>query len=119
MRVSFKLARVQFFDTDPVVNSEGRPAYDPGIDGIVDYECAWIETETPDAAHSFHIEQPFSRLGATVMSGRHVWAWDGNRESPTLSPSFRCDFGPDRPEIHIHFQQGRIVDSGSRDVVYG
>jgi hypothetical protein len=110
--------RTQFFDVEPIQPGGNVPAAElyPGADGMVDYECEW---EGSAADHKFHVQQPFARAGSfRAANGQHIWAWDGNREAPTLSPSFKAEFGADGPEIHIHFQQGRIVDSGSRDVAY-
>lgn len=74
----------------------------------------------PGALHCYE-RQPFRRgthgflegaSTADVNSNRaNVWGWDGNRETPTLSPSFWADRtgSPVAPYVlHCFFRAGRI-----------
>ena len=76
-----------------------------------------------------YLAQPFHRGGQRLYRGAtaeeiaenraNVWAWDGNREAPSLTPSYyflgRQDPKgryPDWPAVHIHLTRGVIVNSG-------
>ena len=83
----------------------------PGIDGQVVYEIAY-----PNGRFSY-MAQPFARGAAhTQVEGRSVWAWDGNWEAPTLSPSFLCIEGDPTLEglnaqpvrVHLFLNAGKI-----------
>lgn len=58
-----------------------------------------------------HLHQPFARDGPKHYKGAteeevrknvaNIWKWDGNREAPTLDPSFLCVY-PSEPGFRIH-----------------
>jgi hypothetical protein len=78
-----------------------RPLYD-GVDGAVKYEI----TGLGDGETWTHY-QPFSQKGMQQVNGRNVWGWDGNREAPTLTPSFVLDWG-NGMRVHLFFTKGKI-----------
>lgn len=54
--------------------------------------------------------QPFKRGNSYQTSeGRNVWGWDGNKEVPTLSPSWLIEWAnPKEFRVHLFFQNGKI-----------
>lgn len=125
-----KVDRVQWLDVDPIRTSGGSDAF-PGCDGVVFYEVTTTRTEEEMKAlpagslnpWTSYLQQPFSAKGQskTPDDGRNVWAWDGNRDTPTLSPSLACEW-PVQPTgrayIHIYLRGGKISDAGSEGVVF-
>lgn len=37
------------------------------------------------------------------------WGWDGNLERPTITPSIRCLYGPEKTRCHMHLTGGQFV----------
>lgn len=64
--------------------------------------------------------QPFSQKGTHQIDGRNVWAWNGNREAPTLTPSFLMDYGKRNGEqmtkVHLFLTDGKINLLGDSNV---
>ena len=91
------------------------------IDGCVMYEVNDADgTEYPNTWP----RQPFSKSGSFQIGGKidnhhNVWAWNGNKEAPSLTPSFLCEWNrsfrpPNSPNyvVHIYLVDGKIVNSG-------
>lgn len=82
-------------------------------DGVVTYEIRMPE------GHRFplyYMLQPFvlgaHRQDATGrISMKNLWGWDGNRDAPTLSPSFACEDNREGclpVRVHLFLKAGRI-----------
>ena len=56
--------------------------------------------------YSFTAHQPFSRKGLQQINGRNIWSWDGNREAPSLTPSWLMNW--ENIKIHLFFTAGKI-----------
>jgi hypothetical protein len=52
--------------------------------------------------------QAFHRGPPVIVNGQHVWSWDGNREAPTLTPSYLCEGGPFAARVHLFLVAGKI-----------
>lgn len=72
---------------------------------VVGKETTKVERINP---YSYSIFQPFSVKGQQQVSGRNVWAWDGNREAPSLTPSFLHESPRKEYRIHLYFTKGEI-----------
>lgn len=131
MPATLQVERVQFFDEHPLNDQSGKPAY-PGCDGAVWYlsltPCKGIfgcesgcrvACASHPGLHHCYLMQPFSRSGQGLLVNRtewekannraNIWAWNGNREAPTLSPSFLCyGDGQYLPRVHLFLNNGRI-----------
>ena len=81
-----------------------------GVEGRVWYE---LGGDLPEGSCSAMM-QPFSRAGARNRAG-HVWQWDGNREAPTLSPSYLCTDGVNR--VHLFLRAGKIDAPSARVLI--
>lgn len=109
--MKIRLLHVQWFDEHPVEDARGNPAY-PGCDGMAVYEV------TGETEHPLYANQPFARGSDRAIQEdghpRNVWGWDGNREAPSLTPSFECAWAGTTVRIHIYLTAGKIVpcDSG-------
>ena len=78
----------------------------------------WYEIVWPDHSEEHprigYMLQVFSKKGSFVLEtpGRkdNVWAWDGNRDAPTLAPSFLCEYPGAQPPVRVHLflNAGRI-----------
>jgi hypothetical protein len=136
-----------YYDKDPP-NNEGASVY-PNVDGAIEYEIAITRTLedlkgekacsleeyyklAPEERHEikrinpwiYVLQQPFKR-GPTITIAdhghtRYVWGWDGNKEAPTLAPSFLSDEGMINGEkgtrIHLFFRAGTIDLLGDSNV---
>ena len=98
----------QFFDTHPVVKSDGSPAY-PDADGMVSYEILTVWGSIDGKDHTLYLRQLFSKDGLKPGKNNvdNIWQWDGNRENPTIRPSFLV------PDYHFHC----YVTNGKIDVL--
>lgn len=61
----------------------------------------------------YPLYQPCLRAASPVRHpGVHVWAWDGDTERPTLTPSYlaRLPWGDDQRlvRVHLYLRAGRI-----------
>ena len=81
----------QFYDEHPdrIANCDGRVWYEYADSRIV------------------YSHQLFSREGSAQVNGMNVWAWDGNRDAPTLRPSYRVTVG-DGQVLHLHVTEGKL-----------
>jgi hypothetical protein len=118
--VTIRVKAIEWGDRFLKWYQEERPVY-PGVDGAVRYELKFYRTkEEVDAilARGDTIEnpytcdlyvQPFSQKPHyQTPEGKNVWQWDGNREAPTLTPSFALDSGMGW-KAHLYFTAGKIV----------
>ena len=80
----------QFYDEHP-----NNPVIE-NVDGTV-----WYEFE----AGAGYANQLFSRKGLFQTSTKvNVWTWDGNKEEPTITPSFLLpDF-----RLHLYVRKGKL-----------
>ena len=81
----------QFYDEHPdrIANCDGR---------------VWYEFNDGRTIYS---DQLFARKGRAIINNRNVWAWDGNRDAPTLTPSYRVWVG--EPHVlHLHVSGGKL-----------
>jgi hypothetical protein len=122
MHVTLKLKEITFTDTF-LTDVNQKPLY-PGVDGAVIYEVTVTRTheevEEFNRVHegqgttmieepwTFNLYQPFKTGNLCQIEGRNVWKWDGNREHPTISPSFLCDMLADGFRIHLFLIAGKI-----------
>lgn len=40
------------------------------------------------------------------------WTWDGNQEAPSISPSYRVNYGDRKPECHVTVTAGKLQYHG-------
>lgn len=73
----------------------------------------WYEIAHEDGSFSY-MTQPFNREGRPTRRDRLVWAWDGNRDAPTLTPSFLCR--DTRVVVHLFLRNGAIDLCGDSTV---
>ncbi len=76
------------------------PSY-PGVDGAIVYHII------VDKDWEFNCYQPFMKGTTCQVNRRNVWAWDGNKEQPSLSPSYLMDM--DEVKVHLYFIKGKII----------
>lgn len=130
---TIQVERLQFFDEHPIKNSKDEDAY-PGCSGAVWYlvlvpctcktPCEICCATHPGQHHSY-LMQPFSfdgqkfRPGSTPEEQRenraNVWAWDGNRQAATVTPSFLCLWSG--PRVHSFLKAGRIELCGDSELI--
>jgi hypothetical protein len=104
MMPAIRLERIQWFDEAPVTLGDSEVNAYPGCDGMAIYEVMG------DGIHgSLHAHQPFLRgeSKAFPLIG-NVWGWDGNREAPTLTPSFLVRWGGTPFMAHLFLQAGKV-----------
>jgi hypothetical protein len=128
MKVEMRLNQIQFFDKNPLFYGDSKTPVYPGADGMAEYEVTVTRTEEemkalePGSLNPWktYLHHPFQHSGLGKTSdGRNIWAWDGSREAPTLTPSFGCLLIPQpRIYIHIYLTVGKIIDSGSEGVIF-
>lgn len=137
-----RVEHVQFFDEHPIKWGGSEENAYPGCDGAVWYEIEYDVPGAqahmldgsirPDKAYSYMM-QPFRRGSNGKRPGfenegnadrGNVWGWDGNREAPTLTPSFLCEDpgrGGEHPlppvRVHLHLTKGHIELGGDSSVV--
>jgi len=92
----------QFFDTDPMYDDNDQRLY-PGADGIVWYKvfhgCGVLYLH-----QLFKKELIISSEGDKPTSCSYDWSWDGDRENPTLTPSFLWSEG----RLHLFVTHGNL-----------
>jgi hypothetical protein len=104
-----------------------------GTDGAVYYlilypceerPCTHVCASHPERTHcyerqAFRLGKFGHRLDGTPKEIKedcaNVWGWDGNREAPTLRPSFLGK--RDRYRIHLHLTAGKIDLCGDSTLV--
>lgn len=106
MTVTLRFEAVEYGDKFQVY-VDGTSVY-PGVDGAIKYAITQeVEGENGEEPWTYHMYQPFSSKGMQQVNNRNVWAWDGNKEQPTLTPSWIVDCSP-AYRIHLFFTQGKI-----------
>jgi len=76
-----------------------------GAEGVARFR---MEVENvPDEWDDWIVRVPFNRTGIPKIPDQVVWAWDGNREKPTLTPSFLYHAG-DAWRVHFFMRSGVI-----------
>lgn len=88
---------------------------DPPWDGIAVYELIYgRDTPEEDAGeYQYTIHQRFEEGDHHVLEEgngveQNIWGWDGDRENPTLTPSFGHGEEEDGWRVHLHLTDGRI-----------
>lgn len=114
MTPTIRVQRVQWFDEHPIRSAGTEENAYPGCDGAVYYEITYDDGSTS------WMMQPFARGPARTQDwpdGRryNVWGWDGNREAPSLNPSFLCE-EPPRVRVHLFLRAGKIDLCGDSTV---
>lgn len=110
-----RINHIQFFDQEPLLSTDGSPAY-PGAEGGV-----WYLAVRPGEENQFWYLQIFRRGPHGKLSNwKHsdgdnrgnVWGWNGDREKPSLSTSFVCPSPrgsiKNHPYVHLFLREGRI-----------
>jgi len=121
MKILKQTPYFQFFDTNRINNSNGENAY-PTCDG-----CVWMEVYEQENGIWYFFLYPFAKDGPKFKPGSteeeqknnraNIWKWDGNRNNPTITPSFLCE---DRGvRVHITISNGQINLCGDSNVVLG
>ena len=88
MTVKFVAYMFDFYDEHPHLDSSGNPIKS-NADGEV-----WYRVIDGERAHNF--TQPFHKGDLITGGSGNVWAWDGDRENPTIRPSLLA------PDYHFH-----------------
>lgn len=96
-----------------------RQQKEDGVDGYVQYNYK-VQIMGTDDWYDADITQPFSRKGSyetfyemdrpngLPMRVRGlVWAWNGNRKEPSLTPSFLIDVGA-MGKLHLYVRDGKL-----------
>lgn len=99
MPFRFTAYMFDFYDEHPHVNPDGKPIVTKA-DGEV-----WYRIVDGERAH--HFLQQFRRGDLTKEGDYNIWSWDGNRENPTIRPSFLV------PAYRLHC----FVTNGKIDVL--
>lgn len=124
-RSKFRLAKVHIWSRDgPVCNYGDGWTYeqawmDETCDGIVVWEIWPLADDIGGLTHSI---QHFARSPPADHKG--IWAWDGNLDAPTLTPSFLYlggmgKSGRDWPRIHLYLTAGKpnVLGDSEADLV--
>jgi hypothetical protein len=117
MKVTLRLKGIYFGDKFSTY-TDGRSSY-PGVDGAVEYEITQELSKEELATkksittnpYSFTIYQPFKAGTTSKSNDFNVWAWNGNKDKPTLTPSWLLNWSSgNNPAIRIHlfFTDGKI-----------
>lgn len=100
--MTMKLLSYGFIFLDQVID---QPSKLPFI-GYVAYRFS-LKIEGRDEWYESEMRQPFSDQGSFNTPDELVWAWDGNRENPTLTPSFLSDQRP-AGKLHLFVRKGGL-----------
>jgi hypothetical protein len=88
-----------------------------GADGVAVYA---LEDKTGNWEDGLPMRQHFRQGSSATINGVIIWGWDGNREAPTLEPSYAWNkdaMNPQWPYVHLYLRKGRIEeDSGNVQV---
>lgn len=115
MSLTVRLAAVHF-DGEPAVSILGTtfgPAYHDGRDGTAVYvvEGEGHGLRTPTLAAQRFKKGPRFDDGGGVM-----WSWDGNRERPSLQPSFGWLMFDGAWTLHLFLKEGRVENQSDARV---
>jgi hypothetical protein len=95
-------AKVTFLDKDLNENAA------PGQEAYFDFACP--KRKRPCGSLLIAGRTDVKRDGQNKNGGHAQWDWDGNRESPTFSPSINCGAC-----WHGYIRKGRTVDCANVD----
>jgi len=90
----------QFFDENPIMRKDTDQRAYPEADGVVWYE---IVSELPRGGENIMLMQLF-RKGVPVSGRPNIWQWDGDKENPTITPSFHWFDGG----LHLFVRHGAL-----------
>ena len=68
----------------------------------------WYEITYPDDRGNSYMLHPFALGRAKVEGFANSWDWDGNRDAPTLSPSYVCEDKTYGVRVHLFLRAGKI-----------
>lgn len=106
MNGRLRIERIQWFDTNPIKWYESEDLVYPDCDGAVCYELVLDDGEVVPLLQVF--ARGSSRDLVLRGGGNAIaWGWDGNREAPTLTPSYLAE-QPNRFRVHLFLQAGKI-----------
>lgn len=138
------LAAFQVYEKEDARGCEGMALYEltrpcaPGCEALHSPpDERWREgsRKLPPHTEFRYLSQPFHSGGqrkykdATpeeIAEDRaNVWAWNGNRERPSLTPSFVFtghshpkNLYPDYPRVHTYLTDGVLVNCGDSDATF-
>ncbi|MEM3857517.1 MAG: DUF6527 family protein [Thermoprotei archaeon] len=101
MAASVSLKQI-FFGDNYLIDKYGQPLL-KGVDGFALY---LVTVEDDGGGKEYEIFQPFKLHEACQINNRNVWSWDGNKEAPTLTPSFL--YHDQDVRIHLFLKHGKI-----------
>lgn len=117
--LKLKSYRFQFFDKEPIYKAGTQEPQFKDCDGVVDY-VMYVEMEDKKYEdYEFHIFQPFAkgRQFFDKDSRENVWNWDGNREKPSITPSFLLYGSNDgKGRLHLFVRAGKLDILGDTSV---
>ena len=145
MKGTIRLKQVVWGDQFQLSGEPPKSIY-PGVDGAAEYEITqvvepkdlkpgetamtyeeWMKATAEQRAnvvrispYTWTVHQPFKQGASFQIDGRNVWSWDGDRDAPTLRPSFGLglnDPRPDRVIAHLHLTKGKVDLLGDSNVV--
>ena len=100
MTIKLLSYRFRFFDEEPLLDENNNPTEFPLVSGGVEYIFE-IQRDGSEPYRSL-VTQGFAPH-QNVMA----WEWNGERENPTLTPSFLLDWG-DGNKLHLHVKSGKL-----------
>jgi hypothetical protein len=91
----------QFFDENPIMRKDTNQRAYPEADGVVWYEVmlAW-----PQGGEEHIKLMQLFRKGVPVPGHPNIWQWDGDKENPTITPSFHWVDGG----LHLFVRHGAL-----------
>jgi (2Fe-2S) ferredoxin len=101
MTYRFTAYMFAFYDEHPHINPDGKPV-ETKAEGEV-----WYRIVDGERAHHFIQQFHNGDLIPSIGDIGNIWSWDGNRENPTVRPSFLI------PDYHFHC----FVTNGKIDVL--
>ena len=101
----------QWFDVNPILCADGENCY-PNCDGVVFYEIFGNYHMVDNEERIVYLQQLFSKGGLSSVDGKNTWSWDGNRENPSLNPSFLWADG----RLHLFVRNGNLDILGDTTV---
>jgi len=92
----------QFFDENPIMRKDANQRAYPEADGVVWYEVmfAWPQ----GGGERIIMLMQLFRKGVTAPGQPNIWQWDGDKENPTITPSFRWIDGG----LHLFVRHGSL-----------
>ena len=97
----YTLASYEFIwlDEHPIVS------YDNGKEVRIYTDCdGYVSYFLTGGERNVYLMQLFSKNPIHQSYGKNVWQWDGNKENPTINPSFRWIDGV----LHLFVKNGKL-----------